>query len=189
MGKISGSFLGSPIFYDLETSGLDHEKNEIIQIAAYAPKTKEWYVANVEFDMAKASKEALEINHYDPSTPRIPIGRMLREFEAFCKRNTSITMKANKGSFTWETAVLHGYNNINFDKKWIEKAYKDKGLFMPFSFQQIDWYNYAMIKLPRLNSHKQTAVADYLGIPSEGAHDAKVDVTMLCAIARELIKL
>lgn len=188
MPKIAGSFLGAPIFYDLETSGLDHNTQEIIQIAAYAAITKEWYVADVEFDINKASKKALEINGYDPLTPRIPMKQMLSEFTKFCKRNTSVTMVGPKNR-PWKTSILHGYNNLGFDKLWIEKAFKDHDLFMPFSYQQIDWYNFAMIKLPTLHSHKQTAIAEHFGIPSDGAHDAKVDVTMLHRIARELIKI
>jgi len=186
MPKIEGSYMRDVIFYDLETTGLDPMVNEIMQIGAISQKTGEEFNIHVEFDIEKASPEALAINHYDPSTPRVPLRTALEAFASFCRRNPAIVTKSDKSGKSWRSAVLHGYNNLSFDKPFLEKAFRDHNIFQPYSFVQFDWFNMAVFVFGDRSTITQTAVAGYLGIEVPNAHDALADVHVLREIAKAL---
>ena len=185
MSILRGGFTHNPIFYDLETSGLDPKKHEIIQIAAYSPNSGEYLDIYVEFDVSKADPDALKLNKYDPSTPRMPLKEALLLFTKLCNDNPSIVQLSHSGK-EWTTAVLHGYNNIKFDRLFIEKAYRDNKMFQPFHYNQIDWFNFVLLALPNLYGHKQVDIAAHFNIKTTDAHDALGDVVMLQAIAQKI---
>ena len=60
-----GMHLHDVIFFDLETSGLDPKRHEIIQIAMIHAPTGDSLELKMWFDETKASEEALRVNHYD----------------------------------------------------------------------------------------------------------------------------
>ena len=80
--------------------------------------------------------------------------------------------------------VISGYNNINFDNKFIARYAKELGL--SFNNENIDVYVLARQKQVSSKNYKLTTVAAALGVSLEGAHRAYNDAY---ATAQVLLKL
>ncbi len=177
------------IFVDIETSGLDYQKNEIIQIAAVHAPTKDEFECKVRFDMARADKTALDMNHYTKEAwaEALTQEQMLKEFSDYCKKHQSIEKMSKRGTL-WYTAALAGYNIASFDSKFIKNAYIKHDMFIPFDYRVYDVYELAKWMYPGRNSYKLSDMARYLGVYDENAHDALADAKMTMAVAIEMMR-
>lgn len=183
-----GLHFNGVIFVDIETSGLNEGKNEIIQIAAIHGPTKDNYEQKIKFDERNADSKALELNHYTKEAWENALSQeqALKEFSSFCKRHTSIE-KISKRGRPWYTAALSGYN-INFDVKFLKYAYQKYEIFIPFDYRVYDVYEMAKWMYPDRRSYKLTDIAKFLGVYDENAHDAFADVRMTMVIAIEMMR-
>ena len=159
------------VVYDLETTGIDPLTDRIIEIGAV----------------------------------KIEKGRVTQKFSTFidpqmhipdeASRVNNITDDMVKGSplisdaiidflnFT-DGCIISGYNNINFDNKFIAKVAKEFNLL--FDNENIDVYNLVRQKQVRSKNYKLTSVVQALGTSLEGAHRAYNDAY---ATAQVLLKL
>lgn len=144
------------VVVDIETTGLDPQSNEIIEISALK------YEQNVLID----SYHTLVHPNESIST--------------FITGLTGITNEMVKNE------VIVGYN-INFDLNFLYDNLK-------VCTNEILSNNYLDVLLltrrvyPSLSSHKQTAVAEYLGINIQGAHRAEKDCMICQAILEDIQK-
>ncbi len=144
------------VVVDIETTGLDPQSNEIIEISALK------YEQNVLID-----------SYHTLVHPNESIS-------AFITGLTGITNEMVKNE------VIVGYN-INFDLNFLYDNLK-------VCTNEILSNNYLDVLLltrrvyPSLSSHKQTAVAEYLGINIQGAHRAEKDCMICQAILEDIQK-
>jgi DNA polymerase-3 subunit epsilon len=180
----------SPIFYDLETSGLRFDQHEIIQIAALHPVTGDFFECKVQFDEKKASKEALEINHYCPSRWAWALTQeeAARQFNQFCENHVSIARKSAAGK-PYRSAVLMGWNNCHFDKYFIDVLMEKFNLYSKADYRQYDAYELCKFLIPWQQEYNLTAMAKYFGIHVYNAHDAFSDVRTIMKVAACLIEI
>lgn len=185
-----GMHYESPIFYDLETSGLDFTKHEIIQIAALHPVTGDSFECKVQFDEKRASKEALEINHYVPSrwAGALTQAEAARQFNQFCESHVSIARKSAAGK-PYRSAVLAGYNNAHFDKYFIDALMEKFNIYCKADYRQYDVYELAKWLLPWREEYNLKTMTRYFGIHFVGAHDAFHDVRATMKVAACLIEI
>lgn len=159
------------LFVDVETTGLDPLKHELIEIAAIRTTfdglhIKESFEAKLRPQhLERAEPKALEVNGYNEVewAPERCIAP-----ESVVK--TLASMAAN--------AVLVGHN-ISFDENFLVALYTSQGLPSPFGYHKVDtvalaWPFFVNGTLSGLNLSKLCA---YLGVPTIPNHRAASDVS------------
>lgn len=146
------------VVFDVETTGLDYETDEILEIGAIKIKNGE-IVSKWETLIRPKSPiplAATKINNITDemvkNSPTIDIA--IRDFYKFSKNSKMLGC------------------NVSFDQKFIQKAAKNIGIFFDNEF--IDVMTLARSKL-RLTRYKLTNVAKRLDIPLNDAHRALAD--------------
>ena len=164
------NFEGSYVVFDLETTGLDANKDEIIEIGAC--KIKNGKIEEVFSTFVKPSrkipKEIIELTGInDDMVKDAPtINYVLPDFFKFCYGSTMVG------------------HNVSFDIGFIYAI--SKKLSYNFDNQLIDTIEMARNKLPGLRNYKLGTVVERLGIILDNAHRAINDAT---ATAKVFIKL
>ena len=159
------------VVYDLETTGLDPETCEIIEIGAI--KIEKGTITKKFSTFVKPKSpipaDASRINHITDDTvedaPKIE--DVIVDFYNFC-----------------DGCYISGYNNTDFDNKFLKKAGQKVGL--KFSNPNLDVLILARAARLRVNNFKLITVATALGIDLTNAHRAYNDAF---ATAKVLLKL
>jgi len=143
-------------FVDLETTGLDPFRNEILEIGVvlYRPETDthtEWSVKVKPERIEDAHPKALEINGYTEKawTKAVTIEHALKELNKKCGPN----------------ATFLAYN-ATFDWSFLEVASARTGIALPFQYHRLCVMSMAR-KLLRLPSYTLKNVCEHLQIPPE----------------------
>ena len=187
------------VFFDLETGGADPSRHPITQIAAVAVDEHlnelESFECKVRFDESAADPKALELNHYDPEVwaekglaPRMAADRFAR----FLKKYDDVLMVSQAGK-PYRVAQLIGYNAATFDGPFLQRTYKELGVFLPASFrvmcllQRVLWGFHEDPRKKPPADFKLGTVCKYFEIPLEGAHDALADVRATVNLSRVLV--
>ncbi len=159
------------VVYDLETTGLDPENCEIIEIGAIKIEkgviTKKFstFVKPIEEIPESATKINHITNEMVANAPKIEDA--IVDFYNFSKN-----------------CIISGYNNTDFDNKFLRKAYQKVGLQL--LNENIDVLLLARSKHLKTPNSKLGTVAAALGIDLTGAHRAYNDAF---ATAKVLLKL
>lgn len=159
------------IVYDFETTGVNPESDEIIEIGAL--KIVNGVFTEVFSTLVKPKKlipaEATKINRITNEMVAncYSIEQIICDFYLFCK-----------------DCQMVGYNSIAFDSLFLKKAGKLVGL--NFDNTQIDAFLLAKDKLKGLRNYKLATVSKYLEVDLIDAHRALNDVI---ATAEVFIKL
>ena len=159
------------VVYDLETTGLNPETCEIIEIGAI--KIEKGKITKKFSTFVKPNSpipaEATKINHITnemvANAPKIE--DVILDFYNFSK-----------------DCIISGYNNTDFDNKFLRKAYQKVGLQL--QNENLDVYLIARSKHLKISNVKLTTVAAALGIDLSGAHRAYNDAF---ATAKVLLRL
>lgn len=155
-------FIGKTfVIYDLETTGLDPVNSEIIEIGAIKlvdGKTTEAFSSFVK--------------------PKSRIPDVITKItnitdEMVCDAHPIETVILDFYKFTKGT-ILAGYNNLDFDTKFIQNAGRKVGV--EFLNEEQDVIVLSRAKLPGLRSYKLSKIAEHLGIELTNAHRALNDV-------------
>ncbi len=164
------TFDGSFVVFDLETTGLDSTKDEIIEIGAC--KILQGKIVETFSTFVKPSrhipKEITELTGIDDAMVKDApsINYVLPDFYKFCYKSTMVG------------------HNVGFDISFI--YFIAKKLSYNFDNPLIDTIEMARNKLPGLKNYKLGTVVDKLNIVLDNAHRAINDAT---ATAKVFIKL
>lgn len=160
------------VVFDLETTGISHNYDEVIEISAIKVHNHEVVTEFTSLVNPKRGipHSASQVNGITDDTVRdAPIfEEVLDDFLEFVDGH-----------------VLVGHNIHAFDMKFIYrdcKRFFDKALDKDY----IDTLKLARICLPHLQHHKLTDLADYYGITTTGAHRALNDCRMNQAVFEHL---
>lgn len=163
-------FEGDYVVFDLETTGLDATKDEIIEIGAC--KIKNGKICEVFSTFVKPSKKIpKEITDLTGITDLMvkdapTINYVLPDFYKFCYGSTLVA------------------HNIAFDIGFVHNI--SKKFSYNFSNDTMDTMDIAKKKLPGLKNYKLGTIVEKLGIVLENAHRAVNDAT---ATAKVFVKL
>lgn len=177
------------IFFDLETSGLDFNKHEIIQISAIDAATGDTFNELVDFDIERATEEALEGNHFDEelwNEKALPQDEAAEKFADFLRKHASLEFESKKGK-KYKLAVLAGYNVVGFDKFFISNFFSKLKIFMPADYRMFDIYQLALWKYPGLQKYSLGDICNHIGIETGELHDALEDVRATMKVARAIL--
>ncbi len=159
------------VVYDLETTGLDPETCEIIEIGA------------IKIEKGKITKKFSTFVRPSSSIPEsaTKINHITNEMVENAPRIEDAIIDFYK--FT-KDCMISGYNNTEFDNKFLKKAYQKVNLTL--DNDNIDVLLIAKSKHLKTSNSKLTTVATALGIDLTGAHRAYNDAF---ATAKVLLKL
>ncbi len=159
------------VVFDLETTGLMPDKDEIIEIGAV--KIVDGIIKETFACFVKPSNpipaEATAINNItnDMVKDAYSINQVFPDFYKFC-----------------EGSVLVGHNAIEFDCKFLDNIAKKMGYKM--TDERMDTLMMSRAKLSHLRFHNLKTICGYLGIELIGAHRAVNDTI---ATAKVFLKL
>ncbi|MBQ3047640.1 MAG: 3'-5' exonuclease [Clostridia bacterium] len=161
----------SYVVYDFETTGIDPQSDEIIEIGAL--KIENGKFTEVFTTLVKPKKlippDATKINRITNEMVAncYTIEQILNDFYLFCK-----------------DCQMVGYNSISFDSQFLINAAKRVGL--NFSNGQLDVFLMAKEKLKGLRNYKLGTVAKYLEVNLIDAHRALNDVIATAEVFMKL---
>jgi DNA polymerase-3 subunit epsilon len=174
-------------FVDVETTGFDPEKHEIIELGLVLVRQKG--DAGKEFELIEelefkikpehidsADPQALKVNGYDPSA--WIFGNTLAE-----------AMKAF--AIKTEDAIFVAHN-VTFDYAFIEKAFKQTEIENKMFYPKIDTISVAFAKLhanPRIDKFRLQKLCEFFGIENARAHSALSDARALYEVYKKLMNL
>jgi DNA polymerase III epsilon subunit-like protein len=201
-GNRGDATMNKIVFFDLETSGLDYKKHEVIQIAARAVDENfrgvDRFAARVTFDKEKADPDALKINHYTEEAWASALSphQAAADFGAFLSRHATIRMTSKAGN-PYRVAQLAGHNVASFDFPFLRALfYRDDDRFLPAGFITLDTLQLAAwtfrVAQPENapENLKLGTLAEFFGIEVDAEaelHDAEADVAVNVAVARALL--
>jgi len=190
------------VCFDLETTGLSPWKHQIIQFAGVAIDLATWeelggLEVKINFDLAKATKEALEVNHFDQAVwDREAVSQedARDQVSEFLRDHSTLEKTSKKKGTKYMVARLMGHNAAMFDCPFLTAWFKKAGQFLPAeSYAPMDTLQLARWKLlmagtecPALGN-SLVELCEMFDIPFKGAHDALNDVRATIALAKLLI--
>lgn len=190
------------VFVDTETTGLDPEQDQPIQIAAIAttgfPHFAEISRINIKVTPEPKPKHRLlegikagviPVQYSDEEwTDSIGIREAALKFQAFIQPYKWISMTSKAGN-TYTVAQVGGHN-VNFDVDMLMSMGKRASVFMPFSFRGFDTLQYALNVDMFMNqsrpSYRLGELCNAYGIPLIHAHDALDDIEATVELAKAL---
>ncbi len=175
--------LRSLIFLDLETTGLNVQKHEILEIGAIRVNPKKPFKIEEELSLKvkathleNADKEALRIVGYSNESWKraISIKKALKMLEHFSRNG-----------------VMAGFN-VSFDWAYLHKAYAEIGKEEPFHYHRLDVLSMAYVKLfnnKTINKFSLSTICDLLTVPRGDKHQALADAKATYLVFKKLIGL
>ncbi len=172
-------------FLDIETTGFDVEKQEIIEIGVVIMNQKDGVLGDLveEFELKiqptkieNASAEALAINGYNEAEWMFA-STLEQAMAVFSEKTKDCVMVAH---------------NVAFDYSFLAKAFATTGIENNMFFAKIDTISFAFAKLhklpdaPRLNLK---SLCEYFGVDNERAHTALADTRATVEVYRKLLEL
>lgn len=160
-----------PIYYDTETTGVRHDKDRIIELAAYDP------IENRTF---------CELIH--PGMPIPPEATAIHKITNEMVSTAASFKEVGQAFATFcpEGTILIAHNNDAFDKLFLEAEFKRNDLvFPPFRFiDTLKWARKYRNDLPR---HTLQSLREVYGFPANQAHRALDDVIVLHQVFSAMI--
>ena len=176
-------------FIDVETTGLDPEKHELIEIGCVLAKqipvegkgSRLELIDEFEFKifpehLEDSDPESLMINGYTAErwANAIPLKEAMEQFSE----------KVRGASF-----VAH---NVSFDLAFIDKAFKKTGVKNLMHYHKIDTISLAFAILyhnPEVEKFSLRFLCEYFGITNENAHTALSDARATFEVYKRLLKI
>lgn len=168
-------------FFDLETTGLNPDTHEIIEIGMVRinqetlEETGRFEARIMPKNLAIADPVALKINGFTPTkwTDAISLDDALQGFA-----------QATEGS----VLIAH---NISFDWGFLRRAYETSGIALNTDYHRLDLLSiaYAKLKPKGVTSYRLQKLREYFAIPPNEAHRALADTEMAVAIFKKLMEL
>ncbi len=164
---LEGYQKGEIVVYDTETTGLDLEKDEIIQLSA------------IKIGRSGEILDTLDIL----IEPTLSISEEAYKTHGFTldyiRANGGVTAKEGlKRFFDFACGnVLVGHNNLAYDKPLLERQLKENGLPPLKAVAEYDTLRIAKQFYPTLSNYKLSTLCEKFSVVNECAHNALGDIT------------
>lgn len=159
-----------PIYYDTETTGINSEKDRIIELAAYDPIDDRSFCEFINPSMPIPA-QATAVHHITDE--------MVADALSFAEVGIAFA------EFIPENTVLIAHNNDGFDKFFIEAEYKRNDLELP-PWGYLDTLKWARRYRPDLPRHALQHLREVYGVEANNAHRALDDVMVLYQIFSQM---
>jgi DNA polymerase-3 subunit epsilon len=176
-------------FIDLETTGLDPEKHEILEIGLVLARQTltpgrgsqvelieevEWKVKPEHIETAEP--EALRINRYNEAD-WLFASSLQQVIEALAEKTNDAIMIAQ---------------NVTFDWGFLERAFRRTGVQNKMHYHRLDLLSMAYAKLyhsEKLTKFNLASLAEYFGLKNERAHTALADTRVTYEVYKKLLEV
>jgi DNA polymerase-3 subunit epsilon len=174
-------------FIDVETTGFDPDKHEIIELGLVLVKQigdsgdKFEVLEEIELKIKPeriedADPQALKVNGYDPSQ-WIFANTLNEAMKIFSEKTKDAIFVAH---------------NLTFDYSFVEHAFQKTGIENQMFYPKLDTISIAYAKLhknPQVEKFRLQKLCEYFGIQNERAHTALADARATFAIYEKLMNL
>ncbi|WP_239978359.1 putative quorum-sensing-regulated virulence factor [Candidatus Similichlamydia epinepheli] len=162
------------VFFDIETTGLDLNKDRIVEIAAFCPASGEKFTSLVCPGQQIPSDASAIHGIYDHMVAEAPsFDKIGSDFLKFCSMEG--------------TPVLIAHNGKQFDIPFIENELKRFDLDLPKHWLTVDTLQWARKYRSDLPRHSLQFLRETFGIPNNQAHRAMDDVLTLFEVFSDLV--
>jgi len=188
------------VFFDLETTGLDHARDHVTQIAAAAVDLNTWEVLS-DFEVKlevppAATRDLFEGSNYDADVwEREAVNPVLgwKRFCGYLKRHAT-AQRISKAGNPYKVAQLAGHNAATFDKLFVWEAGNRWSFFVPADPRVWDTVQLALtaqvMELLDVPNLRLETLAKEAGAPlGDDAHDALADVRATVEVAKWLLEV
>lgn len=159
-----------PIFYDTETTGVKHDRDHIIEIAAYDPEQDRTFESLINPGVPIPPDSTAIHNITDSMVADKPtFSEVGAQFAAFCEGEV----------------VLVAHNNDSFDQLFLQSSFARHGLSLP-QWTFFDTLKWARRYRPDLPRHTLQHLRECYDIASNNAHRALDDVIILHQVYEKL---
>jgi DNA polymerase-3 subunit epsilon len=171
-------------FIDIETTGFDVERQEIIEIGGVIVKQVDGVPTDVvdEFEIKitpqrieEADPEALAVNGYNEAAWMFAVS-LEQGMQLFSEKTKDCVLVAH---------------NVAFDYSFLAKAFSTTGVKDQMFYAKIDTISFALAKLgdnPEVTRFSLGFLCDYFGIENERAHTALADARATFEVYRKLLE-
>jgi len=171
-------------FIDVETTGLDSDTAEIIELGAVIAKIKDGELVVIDQVDLKihpqhietAEPQALRINGYNEADWLF-----------------AVTLEDAMKSFAEKTeGAVFVAHNLTFDYGFIDRAFKNTGIENKMHYHKLDTIAIAFAKLhdqDDINKFSLKALTEYYGIENKKAHSAFADAYATYEVFKKLLNL
>lgn len=176
-------------FIDLETTGLDAEKHEIIEIGCIVARQIQCEGRGCELEIIDELDLKVKPEHIETSDPESLKINGYHEMDWMFAVSLEQAMKVL--SEKTEGAILVA-QNVSFDWLFLEKAFVKTGVPNKMDFHRLDLISMAYAKLyhnPQIQRFSLRAMCEYFGIKNDRAHSAMADIRAEFEIYKKLIEL
>ncbi len=166
------------VVYDTETTGLDLQKAEPVQIAA--------------IKMGKRGEVIDTLNLFiEPTVPIEEGALQTHGFTlAYIRANGGVSVREGLEKFAVfsKGSVLVGHNNLGYDKPLVERLLKEHGLPKIEAVAEYDTLTIAKQFYPALDNYKLETLCRRFGVKNERAHNALGDILATGECLRRMIE-
>ena len=166
------------IYYDLETTGTDVCRDQIVEIAGYRENTNTYYHKLIK-SMVPISEEASKVNKItnEDLKNKQSFNQIVCDFEDFIDFNNPFNV-----------SYMISHNNNNFDKIVLKAEYKRINRKLP-NIVFIDTLPITRCLYPELPNYKLGTLMKNMNIISSNQHEALDDVNSLYIVYNNCRKI
>lgn len=192
------------VVFDLETTGVDIVKDEIIQIGAVCIDTltgkeisefeSKLYPTEKGVASLMKMKESGFKNCYDPEIwglEGVPKALALQRFTGWVGRHTD-QKRISKTGRNYYVAMGCGYNALKFDHPFLLNVCRFASIYVPLDMRVYDAMQWAMLyftlKNAEIADYKLETVAKAFNVELSQAHDALADARATAGIIFNILK-
>lgn len=161
------------VIYDLETTGLSLERDEMIQISALrlsdGKRFNRFVIPKGEISKKAALTHGYGIEHIKANGGQAP-DKVLADFAEFARGT-----------------LLVGHNSSSYDDVMLTRQLREEGIqgeFIGFA----DTLVLAQAVLPSLANYKLATCCEFFGVVNQRAHDALADVEATASVLEKLLE-
>lgn len=176
-------------FIDLETTGLDPEKHEIIEIGGIIVKQIHHENGQSELEVLEEFVMKVKPEHIETADPESLLVNGYKADEWIFAIDLPQAMKVLAEKTEGDILVAQ---NVAFDWLFLEKAFAKTGVTNKMDFHRLDLLSMAYTKLYHDDKAKRfslRALAEYYGVKNEKAHSALSDIRATYEIYRKILDI
>jgi len=173
------------VFLDVETTGFDPIKHEIVELGAVIVEPQGSYQNLKVLHELDIKVKPTRIEDADPGALRV---NGYDEAQWMFAHDLKEVMQELSAKAKGCSIVAH---NISFDWSFIQRAYDVTGVENTMHYQKLDTLSMAFIKLrkdPDLSNLSLRALCEYFGVVNTNAHTALADTRATVEVFKGLMK-
>lgn len=175
-------------FIDLETTGLDPSRHEIIEIGCVVVK-QDWSNKDPQFSVLSELDIKVKPRHIETAEPEAL--RINKYSEADWLFAVDLEQALQELAKQTADAIMVG-QNVSFDWGFLQAAFAETGVSSRMHYHKLDLIPMAFIKCckdPKLERYNLGELSRYFGVENEKAHTALSDVKTTFEIYKKLVAL